>query len=387
MTNTERGLSRRSFLSAATAVAAASALAGGAVLAGAPRAGAATGANVEWRLTSDPADARATYAETIKGILSHTRAYQIAPRDGVRPVSITLQNGDDWYTALDVHAEDRPEFIRIFMRRSDAYIMGWRQGTENGVGDIAWGNFFTLEAAAYATLQDGTLNPARLPDSTASNTSRRHEGLSSYTELERQGGISRVGMQITPANLNESVLVLQDGLGSTVRDVARSLLRVIVAFAEGARFRDQAAATATAFGNGQPYTVTEQHAQQQNSWLDLSRQFFAWLSVNWRNNNVAYPMALVSLMMAHHSGQGDANRHRELDETATCYVSQDGFADHTTVQDAIDMAPAHGAGYRIVIDKGVYHEVSRRRESHPPPLSEPCGSLSAHTAPVAQPSG
>ena len=32
-------------------------------------------------------------------------------------------------------------------------------------------------------------------------------------------------------------------------------------------------------------------------------------------------------------------------------------------------------------------ESSRRGESHPPALAEPCVSLSAHTAPVAQPSG
>ena len=32
-------------------------------------------------------------------------------------------------------------------------------------------------------------------------------------------------------------------------------------------------------------------------------------------------------------------------------------------------------------------EVSRRGESHPPPLAEPCGSLSAYTAPIVQPSG
>ena len=30
---------------------------------------------------------------------------------------------------------------------------------------------------------------------------------------------------------------------------------------------------------------------------------------------------------------------------------------------------------------------SRRGESHPPPLAEPCGSLSAYTAPIVQPSG
>jgi hypothetical protein len=34
-----------------------------------------------------------------------------------------------------------------------------------------------------------------------------------------------------------------------------------------------------------------------------------------------------------------------------------------------------------------HDEESRRGESHPPPLAEPCGSLSAYTAPIVQPSG
>ena len=34
-----------------------------------------------------------------------------------------------------------------------------------------------------------------------------------------------------------------------------------------------------------------------------------------------------------------------------------------------------------------HHQESRRGESHPPPLAEPCGSLSAYTAPIVQPSG
>ncbi|MEY9997051.1 hypothetical protein ABIE67_009083 [Streptomyces sp. V4I8] len=32
-------------------------------------------------------------------------------------------------------------------------------------------------------------------------------------------------------------------------------------------------------------------------------------------------------------------------------------------------------------------EVSRRRESHPPPLSEPCVNLATHTAPIVEPVG
>ncbi len=34
-----------------------------------------------------------------------------------------------------------------------------------------------------------------------------------------------------------------------------------------------------------------------------------------------------------------------------------------------------------------HDQESRRGESHPPPLAEPCGSLSAYTAPIVQPSG
>jgi putative transposase len=36
---------------------------------------------------------------------------------------------------------------------------------------------------------------------------------------------------------------------------------------------------------------------------------------------------------------------------------------------------------------GICYEVSRRRESHPPPLSEPCVTVSRYTAPVVEPVG
>jgi hypothetical protein len=36
---------------------------------------------------------------------------------------------------------------------------------------------------------------------------------------------------------------------------------------------------------------------------------------------------------------------------------------------------------------GSCFEVSRRRESHPPPLLEPCVKVSLHTAPLVEPVG
>jgi transposase InsO family protein len=42
---------------------------------------------------------------------------------------------------------------------------------------------------------------------------------------------------------------------------------------------------------------------------------------------------------------------------------------------------------RSVGATGVCFEVSRRRESHPPPLAEPCLTVSRYTAPLVEPVG
>src|SRR5664279_1386468 len=42
---------------------------------------------------------------------------------------------------------------------------------------------------------------------------------------------------------------------------------------------------------------------------------------------------------------------------------------------------------RLRFGDAMGNKESRRGESHPPPLAEPCGSLSAYTAPIVQPSG
>jgi hypothetical protein len=44
-------------------------------------------------------------------------------------------------------------------------------------------------------------------------------------------------------------------------------------------------------------------------------------------------------------------------------------------------------GFGLLPGGALHQQESRRRESHPPPLAEPGVSLSAHRAPIAQPSG
>ncbi|MDX2935539.1 hypothetical protein [Streptomyces ipomoeae] len=167
MTNTERGLSRRSFLSAATAVAATSALAGGVVLAAAPTAGAAQGADAEWRITGDPTDDRLGYAKMLldatTAIADHRARVWDQAAAGVavgHPVDVTQSSGTNSYVTVDLHAEGpRPEFIRLFLRRSDAYLVGWFAAVEDGAGVVQWGDFFPLETGL--TNGQGGIPPGR----------------------------------------------------------------------------------------------------------------------------------------------------------------------------------------------------------------------------------
>ncbi|MFE4754986.1 ribosome-inactivating family protein [Streptomyces mirabilis] len=128
-----------------------------------------------------------------------------------------------------MHAEDRPEFIRVFMRRSDSYVMGWQQGNEDDGGTVALGDYFVLDPNV------------QLPGATDATTNRRFQNLANYSDLAQQGA-TRDGMQITPSSLHNAVLTLSEAESqdTTTSAAARAILQVIVGLAEGSRFRDQA---------------------------------------------------------------------------------------------------------------------------------------------------
>ncbi|MBK3580725.1 hypothetical protein JHN63_44520 [Streptomyces sp. MBT65] len=358
MTNTEQGLSRRSFLSAATAVAAAGALAGGAVLAGASSAGAATGADVEWRIDmvagSGADGAQRGYAAMLNGIRTAMGAR--IPIEGALPIDVTDRNGASRYITVDLHAYDSSQFIRVFLRRSDTYFMGWRAGNENG-GVVTWGSFFILEDTAAPG------GASALPGATTANTNTQYNGQAGYDALGRQGA-SRDTMQISPTRIHQAVLDLHNGAGIDSRTAAGSILQIIVAVAEAARFRQQARDTARAFYLGQAFALTTAHIAFHNNWGRLSRSML--LAIMAGTAALAAPVEVAGivigtvavgaayLMMVHHSDQDTSGKH--LLEGSLLAVSPYGDGDHWTVQAAVDHVPSSGSN-TIVIEKGVYHEV------------------------------
>ncbi|MFF3373543.1 pectinesterase family protein [Streptomyces sp. NPDC002680] len=319
-------------------------------------ASAATGANVTWRISSEPADAKTGYVTMLNGIREAIRAGRVRPVSGGPAVDVTDVDGANQFITVDLHAEDRPEFIRVFMRRSDSYVMGWRVATEDGAGAVHFGNFLTLDP--HVNL------PGAIRTGNGANVNSRFENLANYSDLQQQGA-TREGMQITPASLNTAVLRLQGGEQIETRLGAQSILQVIVAVAEGSRFRNQAGETATAFGRGQAFTVTAQHMAQQNNWATMSRALLvaivagvAVLAAPIEVGAVVFGTVAAlaaAVMTAHHSNVNTKGRHLAEGDFSE-YVQPDGFGDYPTVQAAIDAAPTDGVEHNIIIAPGTYHE-------------------------------
>ncbi|WP_330351325.1 pectinesterase family protein [Streptomyces sp. NBC_00582] len=340
-------------------------------------ASAATGADVTWRLSSEPDEAKNDYAATINAIRTaisgnyRQRAETDSGTNGPA-VDFTLPGGVTDYISVDLHAEDSVDFIRVFIRRSDSYVMGWRQGVENGVGDVTLGQIFPLES-------DVTL-PGTATD--RSNVNTAYVGLSNYNDLAQQGA-TRDGMQISVGSLNNAVLTLQAGDNSVsgyVRVAAPAILQIIEALAEGARFRNQAAGIAAAFGNSQGFTVTPQYMDQQNNWASASTALVAALGamavllpnpVSFGGVTFVYTAALARVIMMAYEAPSTSTPRRKLteDETSNLWVEPDAFGDYPTIQDAINAvadyptiqdannaAPSDGVQHVLVLAKGTYHE-------------------------------
>ncbi|WP_327731398.1 pectinesterase family protein [Streptomyces sp. NBC_00487] len=373
-TEMQGGPSRRSFLAALTAAGVVAGGGLGLVVAAAPMASAATGADVEWRITGEPEDDRLGYAKMLLAVTTAVSDHRTRVWDqgagGVstgHPVDVTQSSGTNSYITVDLHAAGgRPELIRLVLRRSDAYLMGWFQGTEDGAGVVQLGAFFPLEA--------GLVNgQGGIPQGgTSSRPNTRFNTLAGYDALRGQGA-TRDDMQISVSSLNEAVLRLQAGdsnLVGYVRVAASAILQMIVGVSEASRFRRQREATLEAFRTGQAYRVTPEQQEQHNNWSRMSAAFLdAFLSgipVLAQTLTIGaavyrYASELArELNLAHHSGKGTyshPNSHRdELLEGGTLLVSAKGTGDHWTVQEAINAAPQTGAD-TIVIDNGVYHEI------------------------------
>lgn len=250
---------RRGRLLAMTAiVAAATLLVGYLVVGNRVDSFAATGSNAEWRITNVPSTDRTGFARMIGGVRAALSQGRIPA--GNNNVDVT-DRGPERFVNIDIH--DDPDtadrFVRLVMRASDGFIIGWWAG---GTGDGGLTRFFALERGLAG----------RVPGATAGNTDTRFENAANYTDLQRFAGRSREGLTIGVTTLANAVAVLQraDQPNANNQVLAVEILRMIVGVAETARFREQAVDIANAMGNGQAHAITTRQHDLHNNWLRIS---------------------------------------------------------------------------------------------------------------------
>ena len=221
---------------------------------------AATGAHATWRITNVPSEDRTGYARMIGEIRREIARDRRIPA-GSQNVDVTDPNGGNRFVNIDIHedADVGNRFVRLVMRASDGYIVGWWAG---GAGDGGLRRFFALESGLVG----------QVGGATNENSDTRFQGAANYTDLERVAGRGREGLAVGVAPFTNAVVVLQraDQAGADNQVVATEILRMIVGVAESSRFREQANDIANAIGNGRDHAITARQRDLHNNWLRIS---------------------------------------------------------------------------------------------------------------------
>lgn len=231
----------------------------------------ARGADVTLNVViDDPAEMSKNYKTMIEQIRAALSSRRVTHTHPDRPstsatVDVTATGGAP-FIFIDVHqAQDlgvaANPFVRLVMRRSDAYIVGWYVG-QFSINGVILQRFFPIEPNLV-----GPIDPGSIP---AVHT---YEGLLQYTHLEQVGG-SRTEIRVGAAELDGAVRAMRAADPSArgpQPSVAKAIMQMAMAIAEGTRFRNQAVETCRAMARGVGMAITASHIDHHTNWAKLSR--------------------------------------------------------------------------------------------------------------------
>jgi hypothetical protein len=179
-----------------------------------------------------------------------TSAYEVA-HTGNWPAN----NAADFFR-VDIHMWGNSNFVRLQLRRSDLYVVGWWTG-----------------GSTYNYLGDRQLAG---PSNGASHGEWQCPFGENYTNIEGYAGQTRAGLAINRDTVNGALWNLWDARDP--RLMARGVLMMTQFLSEAARFRplrDEIALTMGGMQEGNPPTlyVPGEYADQENDWGTLSGVF------------------------------------------------------------------------------------------------------------------
>lgn len=180
-------------------------------------------------------------------------------------INISTRDSRD-FIRVDVHAMGSPDYVRIQVRRSDLYIVGW-WGADGvyrylGVPD-AQGRDQNADNGPSSRYGDG--GPNDHPHRSAGFTDN-------YNSIEAAAGQGRAGLAINPWTVNGAVHYLL--AADNRQHMAQGVLQMTQWLSEAARFRPLRDEIALVMNdNGNYFRVPQEYANQENNWGNLSYRF------------------------------------------------------------------------------------------------------------------
>ncbi|MFI7300174.1 ribosome-inactivating family protein [Streptomyces sp. NPDC050121] len=179
-------------------------------------------------------------------------------------VQHTNPNSVSSYLQVDIQMWGSSHFVRLQLRRSDLYVLGWwdRNNNYRYLGSRT----VTRTSAEAQRMEDGENRP---PDAAI-----RASFQEDYPSLETAAHERRANMPISRDSISAAAWYLYDS--NDTQNMARGVLRMIQFVAEATRFRPLRDSIATVIGTNGVYSIPPLLAAQENQWGRLSGRF-NWL--------------------------------------------------------------------------------------------------------------
>ncbi|MET8763694.1 ribosome-inactivating family protein [Lentzea sp. NPDC004782] len=180
-------------------------------------------------------------------------------------VNVSTRDSND-FIRVDVHAMGSPEYVRIQLRRSDLYMVGWwgRDGVYRYIGtQTRDGQDQNQDSGPSSRYGDGGPNDhIHYPTGFTDN----------YNSIEAAAQQGRAGLAINPWTVNGAVHYLLEA-GDRQR-MAQGVLMMTQWISEAARFRPLRDEIALVMNdNGNYFRIPQEYADQENNWGNLSNHF------------------------------------------------------------------------------------------------------------------
>ncbi|MEU6227144.1 ribosome-inactivating family protein [Streptomyces sp. NPDC047042] len=229
--------------------------------------------NPTFRIGTDGTSAYRRFIDSIRGRVNDGGSTSVRNAQGYRvdhtPSSVDPKSTNA-YIRVDVQAWGSDVYVRLNLRRSDLYLIGWwdKFNTYHYLGTRDTEATKTNKKGKPYEAESARWNGGEWRKSKVQEQTKFGEN---YVDVERITGRPRAGLGIGRGTINSAVWNLYNGHGD--EQMAWGVLVMAQFVSEAVRLRPMRDQIATVMGSDGTFYIPREYAEMQNDWGSLSSHF------------------------------------------------------------------------------------------------------------------